>query len=277
MPVPFVHHLLGIEALSHGAWGEPAGIDAQAHGAAQVDHILLLGQQVNHGMGRFGIKFSTGGPGETGLVAGPLDHGALHPQAQAQEGHPLLPGPADGRHLAIHAPVAKAAGHHHRIHASEQGFGPLGFDLLGADPVQVEGGIHIQAGMAQGFHHREVGIVELHVFAHQGHLHGRAGVAQLGHQPLPIHHVAGVVGEVEHIQHLVAEAGLLHGQGHRVDAVGIEGFDHRLGGDPAETADLRFEVIADGPIAAAHQDIGLDTDRAQLLDRVLGGLGFQLP
>ena len=105
-------------------------------------------------MGRVGIKFGAGGTGQARLVAGPLDHGALHAQAQAQEGHLLFPCPPDSSHLAVHTAVAEAAGHHHRIHACQQSFCSLAFELLGAYPVQIKRSIPIQAGVAQGLHHR---------------------------------------------------------------------------------------------------------------------------
>ena len=39
---------------------------------------------------------------------------------------------------------------------------------------------------------------------------------------------------------------------------------------------LRANLIGEGGVAAADQNIRLDADGQQLLDRVLGGLGFQL-
>ena len=42
--VAFVDHLLAVETLGHGARSQPAGVDAQAHRAAQIDDILLLGE-----------------------------------------------------------------------------------------------------------------------------------------------------------------------------------------------------------------------------------------
>ena len=134
----------------------------------------------------------------------------------------------------------------------------------------------MDAGMAQRFNNREVGVVELHVFAHQGHLHGGAGIAQLLHQRFPRGHVALVVLQVQGIEHLAAEAPLFQGNRNRVDAVGIEGGHHRFGGHAAEAADLGLEFVIDRPITAAHEDVGLDADRAQLLHRVLGWFGFQL-
>ena len=42
-----------------------------------------------------------------------------------------------------------------------------------------------------------------------------------------------------------------------------------------EPSDLAFEFSVDLPVAATHQHIRLDADRAELLHGVLGGLGFQ--
>ena len=46
--------------------------------------------------------------------------------------------------------------------------------------------------------------------------------------------------------------------------------------DVAEQRDLALLVLGDRPVGAAQQDVRLDADRAQLLDRVLGRLGLQL-
>ena len=109
----------------------------------------------------------------------------------------------------------------------------------------------------------------------QSDLHRRSGVAQVVHQLLPGRHVAFVVDQIEHVQHFAAQALLLEGQGHGIDAVGIEGGDHRPLLHATETADFALHLIADRAVAAADQDIGLDADGAQLLHRVLGRFGFQ--
>jgi hypothetical protein len=47
------------------------------------------------------------------------------------------------------------------------------------------------------------------------------------------------------------------------------------GGTLQNSAILRRSA-RDGPVGAAQQDVGLDADRAQLLDRMLGRLGLEL-
>ena len=65
-------------------------------------------------------------------------------------------------------------------------------------------------------------------------------------------------------------------QRHLVDRVGRLGRDDRLGGDVGEQGDLLADLVADRVVAAEHDHVGLDTDAAQLLDRVLRGLGLEL-
>ena len=55
----------------------------------------------------------------------------------------------------------------------------------------------------------------------------------------------------------------------------VDAADDRARLDVGEQRDLVLEVLADGPVGAAHDDVGLDTDAPQLVDAVLGGLGLE--
>ena len=61
-----------------------------------------------------------------------------------------------------------------------------------------------------------------------------------------------------------------------VDRIGVEHFDHGLALHVAEERDLRLFLFRNVAVGAAEQDVGLDTDLAQFLDRVLRRLGLQL-
>ena len=50
--VALVDHLVPVKPLVEGPRRNPAGVDPEAHRGAQVDHVLLFRQQVNHGMRR---------------------------------------------------------------------------------------------------------------------------------------------------------------------------------------------------------------------------------
>ena len=61
-----------------------------------------------------------------------------------------------------------------------------------------------------------------------------------------------------------------------VDRRGVDGRDHGLLVDVAHQRDLALDVVGDVPVGPADDRVGLDADRAQRGDRVLGGLGLQL-
>ena len=63
---------------------------------------------------------------------------------------------------------------------------------------------------------------------------------------------------------------------HRVDVVGVERLDHGALAHIAEQRELAPLVLRDRTVGAAEQNVGLDADRAQFLDRVLGRLGLEL-
>ncbi len=54
------------------------------------------------------------------------------------------------------------------------------------------------------------------------------------------------------------------------------GRDDRLGRDVGEQRDLLADLVADRVVGAEDDDVRLDADAAQLLDRVLGRLGLEL-
>ena len=75
---------------------------------------------------------------------------------------------------------------------------------------------------------------------------------------------------------LVVQTFIVVGPRHRIDRVDVERLYHRRFADIAEQGDLALLVLRDRHRGAANQDIRLDPDTLQFLDRVLGGLGLQL-
>ena len=78
-------------------------------------------------------------------------------------------------------------------------------------------------------------------------------------------------------EHLRVEPFAVIGQRHVVDGGHVQRLDHRLGPHVAEQRDLLPFGCRHLAVAAAKQDVGLDADRAQFLDRVLRRLGLELP
>ena len=78
-------------------------------------------------------------------------------------------------------------------------------------------------------------------------------------------------------KHLAVEAGGVIGGGHVVDrTLDVARLDDRALAHVAEQAELAPLLARDLTVAAAEQNMRLDADRAQLLDRMLRRLGLQL-
>ena len=91
-------------------------------------------------------EFGTVRIGHAGHVAGILDNGNLHAEADAEIGHAVLPRVAYSPDFALDATLAKTAGHEDCIHPLEN-VRALLLDLLGVDILDVDFGTCLDAGM----------------------------------------------------------------------------------------------------------------------------------
>ena len=133
-------------------------------------------------------------------------------------------------------------------------------------------------GVAQRLGDREVGVGQLDVLAHQGDLELRLGPLDAVHQGPPGGQVGRLGGgpEAQLADDEVAQPLGLQEQRHLVDRGGRLGRDDAFLGHVAEEGDLLAHLVADRLVRAQDDDVRLDADAAQLLDRVLGGLGLEL-
>lgn len=267
-----------------------AGLDrhalrAQAHGAAQVGvgraffnaavAILPFGDQRHHRMLGLKVEFRAVGVLHAGHVAGELDDGQLHPQADAQVRHGLLAGVLDRADLAFRAALAEAARHQDRVERFQH-LRMARLQLFGIDVLDVDARRGVQPGMAQRLDQRLVRLGEVDILAdhadgdlvlrvlqrvHHARPHGQVGRRCIDAQLLADDAVEALL--VEHLRNLV-------------DGVDVPHRDHRVLRHVGEQRDLRALVIGDGAVGAAQQRGRLDADLAQLLHRVLGRLGLEL-
>ncbi len=94
---------------------------------------------------------------------------------------------------------------------------------------------------------------------------------------LPARQIGRLAGiEAEREQHLAVEPFGRIGLRHGIDVVDVARLDHRAFAHVAEQRELAALFLRDRPVGAAQQDVGLDADREQFLDRMLGRLGLQL-
>ena len=76
--------------------------------------------------------------------------------------------------------------------------------------------------------------------------------------------------------HLVQSL-LGHQQRNFVQCLRRDVLDDAVGLHVAEQGDFPADVVGDGRVAAAHQNVGLNAQGEQLLHGMLSGLGLQLP
>ena len=87
------------------------------------------------------------------------------PEAEAKQGHPVLPGVSDRLDLSLDAPVAEPARDHDPVQALEIGVGEQPGQLVTGHPTQVEAQTVLGGPVFEGFDHREIGIREVDVLA----------------------------------------------------------------------------------------------------------------
>src|SRR5262249_12461770 len=110
VPMPLLDHALPVRSRGGAPFPQHDRVEPEAHRAALVLDVALLGQKVDHVVARRRIELCRVRPAETRDMAGELDDGALHPQTDSEVWHALLPGVADGLNLPLDPAVAEAAG-----------------------------------------------------------------------------------------------------------------------------------------------------------------------
>ena len=107
------------------------------------------------------------------------------PRQMPRIGHAVLPGVPDGGDFALHAPVAEAAGHQNAVRSPPRARPAfLVRHRLRVDPLDVAPCASLaMPPWLQRLHHAEIGVVQLHILAHQGDVH-LAAAALAG----PVHH-----------------------------------------------------------------------------------------
>ena len=215
---------------------------------------------------------------EAADVAGELDGGDLHAEADAEIRDLVFAGVLGGQDLALGAAVAEAAGNEDAVHVADDGLRAVILDGLGVHADDLHLGVVMGAGVDERFVDRFVGVLQLDVFAGDGDGHLVFRMDDALHETLPI---------LERGRRRVAEADLVHHEAVDLVAAEVErAFVNRvvhiaegddvLALDVAEHGDLLPVVLIEVRLGAADDDVRLDADLAELGDRLLGGLGFHL-
>ena len=131
--------------------------------------------------------------------------------------------------------------------------------------------------MRQRLDQRFVGVLHAGVLADDGDGHLAFGIADALVDQRQRARSGGGAGEMPKAASTSSSRPLgVIGLRHRVDVVDVARLDHRAFAHVAEQRRACAAPPSGSAVGAAEQDVRLDADRAQLLDRVLGRLGLQL-
>ncbi len=275
MTVPLAHDGLAVRVVHTTPGLEDGVVGAEPLGAALVADVALVVHQVDDRVRRVGIHLRGVGADEPHHVAGELDRHRLQAEAQAEARDVVLTGVPGGSDLALEAAVAEPAGDHDPVEVREPAAGEQTLDLLGLDPVDLDLRAMVEPGVLQALDDRQVGVLVVDVLADEADADRLGGGLDLRHHLLPRRQVDRGV-ETQALAHDGVEALLVEDQRQLVDVAGVGGVHDSVVVDVAEVRDLALQVGAEGRLAAAHDDVGLDAAAAQFGDRVLGGLGLLL-
>ena len=126
---------------------------------------LLVGQQIDDRERRVRVELGGVRVREPDDVAGELDGGALHAEADAEERRARLARVAHGGDLALDRARAEAAGDQDPVDAAEALLRLGRAEALGVDPLDLEVGAVEDRGVLEGLDHREVRVAQTDVLA----------------------------------------------------------------------------------------------------------------
>ena len=137
---------------------------------------------------------------------------------------------------------------------------------LGVHPQDLDFSVEEGAGVDQGLFDRKVGIAQLHVLAYDRDFHRAVRVHHAVHEASPVLQITAGSLKVQALDNVVAQPGIFEQGRHFVDAADRRHRDDGAPLDVAEQGDLVARLHRHGEVAAAENDVGLNTHAPQLLD-----------
>ena len=181
-----------------------------------------------------------------------------------------------GEDLPLPAARAEAARHEHAVDGLEQLGHLVVRHVLGVDPAHANSAAVLQPGVLERLVDGEVRVLELHVLADERDLDHVAAAVHPLEQLVPVGQVRLAELEAEPLAHQPVEALRVEDARHLVHVRDVGARDDRAGVDVGEERDLVADLARELLVRAADDDVGMDADPAQLVDRVLRRLRLQL-
>src|SRR5258706_2378962 len=284
--VALVDRVRAVDLAREAPGFERGALSAQAHRPAEFGlfvaaldpavAILPFGHERDHRAGRFAVELGRVRPGQAHHVSRELDHRELHAQAYAEIGYLVLARVLDRLHHSLDAALAKAPGYEYRVHAFQERADALLLDRFRIHITDVDLAARVDPGVDECLVERLVGIGEIDVLADHGDGDLVLRMLERLDQFFPYPEIGRLGDDAELVADDLIQHLLMQHPGNPVDRVRVPDRDHGVGLDIGKQRDLFLFVLGDRAVGAAQQCVRLDADPAQLLDRVLRRLGFDL-
>src|SRR5258706_15865415 len=284
--VAFVDHVRAVDLAREAPGLERGALGAQAHRAAEIGlfvaaldaavAVLPLGHERDHRVRRIAVEFRAVRAREPDDVAREFDHRELHAQTDAEIRDLVLARVLDRLHHAFHAALAETARNEYRVHAFQERADSVLLDRLRIHVTDVDSTARVDPGVDERLVQRLVGIGKVDILADHGDGDLVLGVLERFDQLFPDFELGRLGDDAELVADDFIEHLLVQHPGDPVDRVRIPDGDDGIGLNVRKQRDFFLFVLGNGPIGTAQECIGLDADPAQLLHRVLRGLGLDL-
>ena len=285
MAVPLGHYVT-INLVCQSSFGHVRTLGAQAHGATEVRiliarldgavRIFPFGNERDHRIGSAGVKLRAVGILQAGHMACEFYGCNLHPQTDSEVGHLVFPGKPGRTNFAFYATLAETARYQHRVELGQLRYALRG-DRFRVDVVNLDFGMVLHAGMAQGFVQRFVAVAQIDVFAHHGNADFAFWMLGFIHQFIPAFEVGRRRIQAQFIANEAIQTLLVQHAGHFVNGVHIPHGNDTPFRNIGKKRDLGAFFIRNRSVCTAQQHIGLNANFAQLFGGMLGGLGLEFP
>ena len=252
----------GVSLMSEGFQFQLAVPGAQAHGASQLVHAAKFAQLVDDPVRRARFELGAVSFLQAADVAGILDDGALHPQADAQEREPLGAGKLDSPQHSRNPPRPEPARHQNGVESFELSR-PLGtLQVFRLHPTDAGFYAVCRPCDYQGLIQALVGVSKLHVLADHCNVDIPRGMRQAVGQFPPGFQVGLIRRKIQVLKNLLVQALASQHQRNVVNGFHVPGRDHSLFRDAAKQSHLLLELRREKSVRAADQNVGLNTDFA---------------
>ena len=121
-------------------------------------------------------------------------------------------GVSDSLDLAFNTPVSEASGNQDTADIAQKVLYVFRSDGLRIHPLDIHGGPAEDTAVLQGFHHADIGVVELDIFSDQGNGNLSVGMLQVIDHFCPVLQVRIRAGQVQTFTYHACQIFLFHGQ-----------------------------------------------------------------